>query len=284
METAVALEVLCECKEETYCYPAFDRSGVTVAKIAGMAEEQLLLPRCTLDGTALLDISPAVTLFAGWITAYLHHFQYVVLPYTCTENQSTVEGGRCYHYEKSFEFEMDFRDYEQQYIGSGILGFSILRPLNVFQVAYLVAGMLEYHGAISTCKTKSNCGKCAGCLYDFCMLSPFLPHEYLVDVFQKDLMEDEELFSLFDQLTGVEKPATPDKTECRGEINFAAARTIRAMQLDGEPLPSLMRRYKKTDLYQEFSVAPDFYSKLADPDHFLPEHLYRFLLRHCLGR
>lgn len=284
METAVALEVLRESKEDIYCCPAYDTSGVSLTRIAGVADENVLFARCTLDGVAVLDFSPAVTLFAGWIIAYLHRLQYVVTPYTSTENQSTVEGGRCYHYEKSFEFEMDMRDYEQTHIGSGILGFSILRPLNVFQIAYLVAGMLEYHGEISSCKSKNNCGKCIGCLYDFCMLSPFLPHEYLADVFRKDLMEDEGLFSLFDQLIGLDDPQTAYKTECRGEINFAMVRAIRAMQLDGEPLPSLMRRYKKTDVYQEFSVAPDFYSKSADPDHYLPEHLSRLLLRHCLGR
>lgn len=86
------------------------------------------------------------------------------------------------------------------------------------------------------------CGKCPKCLFVFTILSPYLYKEELINIFGKDLFEDEELLKTFIELTG---NGETKPFECVGtfeEVNFAISLTI--SKLGEKNLPYLLKYYR----------------------------------------
>jgi len=298
-DSVVTMEILNERMDLNYCYIINPREAtLRTAEIAGFTADKILTPKRTLDAEMLRlnkegflnGHTPfsAIVAFSSLITAYMYRLEHIVLSNESSANESTVADSTVNHqYSKSLAFEKDFRQYEEQYIDSGITYFSLLRPLSEYQIAMLFAGMVSYHAAFRSCNAGSKqdawCGKCPKCMFVFLILSPFLSHEYLCEMFGRDLMEDEELLPTFKQLVGIlpEKPF-----ECvgsRDEANIAAVESIIAMELDEEPLPMMLRYYKSTLLYQKYLKQDKKYCMYYDTEHMLPPYFERMLKRRCLG-
>ncbi len=298
-DSIVTLELLREQMDTNFCYIINPRGAtLNTAHEAGYAEDKILATKRTLDAR-MLEFNKqgflnghtpfsAIVAFSGLITAYIHRLRYIVLSNESSANETTVADSTVNHqYSKSFAFEKDFSEYEQTYIGSGISYFSLLRPLSEYQIAMLFAGMADYHSIFRSCNAGSKqdiwCCHCPKCLFVYLILSPFLPQDYLADVFGSAMLEDESMLDTFRQLVGIlpEKPF-----ECVGsreEVNTAATRTIRALELDEEPLPALLRYYKSTPLYEQYNATPNFYVDYFDYDNLLPEEFEKLLRDRCFG-
>ena len=299
-DSVVTLELLREQRDSNYCYIINPRGATrATAEQAGYPPEHILTAARTLD-PAMLECNrqgflnghtpfSAIVAFSGLITAYLHRLRYIVLSNESSANESTVAGSTVNHqYSKSYAFERDFQQYQTRYIGTDILYFSLLRPLSEYQIAALFANMQAYHRIFRSCNVGSKqdvwCGHCPKCLFVFLILSPFLPHDYLCDIFGRDMTEDETLLTVFEQLVGIlpEKPF-----ECVGsrqEVNTAVARTVCRMEAEHEPLPLLFRYYRSTPLFEQYAAAPDVYATHFDEENLLPPAFRELVYEKSIGR
>lgn len=230
----------------------------------------------------------ALVAFSTLITAYLHGLRYVALSNESSANESTVAGSLVNHqYSKSFKFESDFHQYEQKFIGSGIHYFSMLRPLSEFQIARYFAGLPAYHDIFRSCNTGSKqdiwCGHCPKCLFVFLILSPFLSHKRLVEIFGADLTNDPGMQTDFEKLTGIREEKPFECVGSRREVNAAVCLTIEQMEAEGAPLPALLSWYQKQPLCASSFPKRHAYERYYDPAHLLPQEFLRLLTDECYG-
>ncbi|MDO4261730.1 MAG: hypothetical protein Q4C82_06600 [Eubacteriales bacterium] len=298
-DSACTIELLKKSGQPLYSYIINPR-GATLATVdaAGLPSDRSVHVRRTLD-SRMLDLNrqgflnghtpfSALVAFSSVITAYLYGLKYVALSNESSANESTVVGSSVNHqYSKSFEFERDFHEYEKRFIGSGVYYFSMLRPLSEFQIASYFAGMPAYHDIFRSCNAGSKqdvwCGHCPKCLFVFLILSPFLSHKRLAEIFGADMLNDETMADCFEKLIGLqnEKPF-----ECVGsvsEVNAAVCLTIERMERDGEPLPLLFSRYKELPLFAESFPRRRDYERYYDREHLLPESFLKLLADECYG-
>lgn len=145
--------------------------------------------------------------FLGTFCAVLREYKYLAL----SNERSSNEGNTSYlghevnhQYSKTFEFENKFREYNNKYL-SDVDYFSFLRPLHEIQIAKIFCSLPQYFSAIRSCnegqKSDSWCGKCAKCLSTYILLSPFLTHLQLGEIFHGDLLADPGLKLLLEDLT-----------------------------------------------------------------------------------
>ena len=185
--------------------------------------------------------------FVTYFMAYITNRKYIVLSNEDSSNESTVIGTKINHqYSKTYEYENDFNEYTKKYFGTNIKYFSLLRPLSEFQIALLFSNYKKYHKVFRSCNVGSKqnpwawCGKCPKCLFVYIVLSPILYKDELVDIFGKDLYEDEELLDTFKELIG---DAKTKPFECVGtikEVRYALSLTINKL----DKLPYLLQYYK----------------------------------------
>ena len=170
----------------------------------------------------------------------------IALSNESSANESTIPGLPINHqYSKTFEFEQAFRSYVKEFICPDIDYFSFLRPLNEIQIASLFVLYPNYFTVFRSCnegsKSDSWCGICPKCLFTFIILAPFLKRNQLIEIFQKDLLDDIALKPIFDQLIGT----TPEKPfECVGtisEVNATLQEVVK--QYNNNPLPALLNYY-----------------------------------------
>ncbi|HNX86316.1 MAG TPA: hypothetical protein PKN12_05250 [Bacteroidales bacterium] len=208
----------------------------------------------------------------------------IALSNESSANEATIEGTTINHqYSKSVAFESDFRKYVRQYISGEINYFSFLRPLNELRIAALFSGYTAYHALFRSCnagsKTDSWCGHCAKCLFTYIILSPFLSSEALINIFGKNLLEEESdpvIKTLFDQLTGIAEEKPFDCIGTIDEVNLALCETLRRTREDH--LPSLLNYYKNSEPFHRYNPL-NFQDSLnqSDPEHFLSQQYLRFL-------
>ncbi len=186
--------------------------------------------------------------FELYLIAYLSNKKYIVLSNENSANEGTVLGTNTNHqYSKTFEFESDFVNYTNKYLHTDIHYFSFLRPLSEYQIAMLFSHYDKYHNIFKSCNvgSKNNpwiwCGNCPKCLFVFIILSPYLYKDKLINIFNKDLFDDNSLLSIFKELLG-ETGIKP--FECVGEVSeikYALSKTI--SNLD-DNLPVLLQYFK----------------------------------------
>ena len=216
----------------------------------------------------------ALVSFVTYLMAYLTNKRYIVLSNEDSSNESTVIGTKINHqYSKSYEYENDFNEYTKKFFNIDITYFSFLRPLKEVQIALLFSEFKKYHKIFKSCNVGSKetpwvwCGKCAKCLFVYIILSPKLYKDELIDIFGKDLYEDETLLPIFKELIG---DALTKPFECVGEIKevrYALSKTI--SKLDN--LPYLLKYYKDNyemvdepleSNYNETNNLPDEYAEI----------------------
>ncbi len=199
-------------------------------KVAGFSEEQVAVIKRTLDSTMLRMNNEgflnghtpfsAMLAFYSLLISFATKSKYIALSNESSANEPTVPDSEINHqYSKSIAFENDFRDYVNKYISSDIEYFSFLRPLNEIQIASLFSRNRDYYMVFKSCnagsKTDSWCGKCPKCLFTYIIMSPFVAQNDLINIFGKDLLNDNDLQPILKQLKG---EADVKPFECVGTI------------------------------------------------------------------
>lgn len=264
-DSAVSLELLRPADMQTSCYIINPRGAtLDTASVYGFHSDNIytvkrnLCPemlRLNKEGF-LNGHTPfsAIVAFSSIITAMLCKKKYIVLSNEDSANESTVENSHVNHqYSKSYEFEKDFVEYESAYIKSGSYYFSLLRPLCELQIAKLFSEKCQaYFPIFKSCNVGSKeniwCASCSKCLFVYLILSPFIKENTLIDIFGKNLSDDETMLCDFKRLIGLtkEKPF-----ECVGsvdEVNTAIHMSIDKLQKEQKPLPFLYRYYVEKGL------------------------------------
>ncbi len=165
-----------------------------------------------------------------------------------------------HQYSKSLEFERDFARYVERFISPSISYFSLLRPLSEIEIARRFSKYPAYFGIFRSCNTAFRqmreargrhwCCNCPKCRFVFLALSPFVAKPDLIEIFGRNLLDDESQREGFAELCGLHanKPF-----ECVGETSESAGvmshlalhldwrddRVVR--RLNGE-FPSLLHR------------------------------------------
>lgn len=216
----------------------------------------------------------AIVAFTSFLCAYLSNKKYIILSNEDSANQSTVIGTNINHqYSKTYEFENDFNNYTEKYFNIDIKYFSLLRPLTEFQIGMLFSKIEKYHKTFKSCNLGSKketwewCCNCPKCLFVYTILSPFLYKEKLINIFGKDLFEDETLLETFQELLGY-KETKP--WECVGtyeEVRYAVSLIIK--KLENQKLPYLLEYYKNNyPLYLDEKFETKYNEKNNLDEHF----------------
>lgn len=218
----------------------------------------------------------ALLAFQSLMASLLTGFRHIALSNEFSANEATIPHTHINHqYSKTFEFEQDFREYVVRYINSDMNYFSLLRPLNELQIAWLFSGQPHFFDVFRSCnegsKTDTWCGRCAKCLFTYIILSPFLPGVEMERIFGHNLLDDILLKKTFDQLTGdsEEKPF-----ECVGtiqEVNTALRMVLRA--LPGNNIPSLLRYYASNHVVNAGMDDDNKLLTFINPSNFVPLEL-----------
>ena len=218
--------------------------------------------------------------FACAIICYLNNLKYTVVSNEASANEGNIAGTTINHqYSKSYEFEKDFNNYLQTYLCEKMQYFSLLRCMNEFQIVQKFVKFPSYLKIFRSCnvgtKTNSWCGHCAKCLYVYIMLYPFVGKDRLVEIFGRDLLDDETMGQIF---VGLINPDTTKPFECVGtreEINYAIKLAIEDENTP-KPLPKLLEWYRTSYNYNpttQYNVADYFNS-----EHNIPEEYLKALL------
>jgi len=135
-----------------------------------------------------------------------------------------------HQFSKSLEFERDFAGYVNEGISPSIAYFSLLRPLSEIEIARRFSKYPQYFPIFRSCNTafrqlpaargKEWCCDCPKCRFVFLALSPFVAKAELVEIFGRNLLDDETQRDGFAQLCGLHahKPFA-----CVGEVAESAA-------------------------------------------------------------
>lgn len=260
-DSCVTLELLAH-QDNNSCF-IINPKPVTLecAKLANYNKENTITPLRRIDKN-LIELNKqgflnghtpfsSMVAFLSYLTAYLYDKKYIALSNESSANESNVEGTKINHqYSKTYEFESDFNYYTKKFFNIDILYFSLLRPLSEYQIGMLFSKYEKYHPVFKSCNVGSKgetwvwCCDCPKCLFVYSILSPHLYKEKLVNIFSKDMFENESLLTTFKELLGRgdNKPF-----ECVGtyeEVNYAISKTIKQLEQNNGTLPYLLQYYK----------------------------------------
>lgn len=166
----------------------------------------------------------AIYAFLGLMASVLYGYNSVIVGNEKSANYGNVQylGEVINHqWSKSEEFEVLFRGYVKKFITPDISYSSSLRNINELGVTKEFVKYPKYFKIFSSCNSNFKvirlrpapsgaglrrdkwCGNCAKCLFVFISLAAFLPKKEVLDIFGKNLLENESLLPLFEELIGV---------------------------------------------------------------------------------
>lgn len=289
-DSCVTAELLSKYRSDNLCLIVGGKEpSIKSAEIAGYKNKIIYVKR-TIDKN-LIELNKqgylnghtpfsGMLAFLSYLVAYLSSKKYIALSNESSANESNVEGEKINHqYSKSFEFEQDFRRYADKYLKANIQYFSMLRPLNEFQIAKLFAKHEKYHKIFRSCNVGSKtfpwewCCNCPKCLFVYIILSPFLYKNKLIEIFNEDLYEKESLLNTFIELCGYGKTKPFECVGTYEEVNFAISKTIQNLIENNIKLPYLLRYYSEnysltntkvdiTNQYNEENNLPKEFDKI----------------------
>ena len=289
-DSVVTLELL---KKEFDCIPLILNprlASVDTIFSAGYEKDDFIEINRTIHPT-LLDLNKegflnghtpfsALLAFTSVFVAALSGSKHIALSNESSANEPTDKiSGVNHQYSKSIEFEKDFREYIAMYISDDINYFSFLRLLNEYNIAKLFSTFPHHFISFKSCnvgsKTDSWCGNCPKCLFTYIILSPFIERDILIQIFGKDLYNDESLIQHFNELIGhIEvKPF-----ECVGTIDEVNLAVMEALKMTKEPLPFLLEYYTSLSLNLD-SDNTSFYN-LDEDVHFIEKQFLNILDYH----
>lgn len=137
-----------------------------------------------------------------------------------------------HQWSKSNEAERMMTNYLQKYVTGTTRYLNALRPLSELAIAQIFTREPKYFHHVTSCNRNwlwdklgqdphqgRWCGECEKCAFVFALFAAFLPMERVIDIFKKNLFEDQNLLSHYHQLWGAEafKPfqcvGTPEETK-----------------------------------------------------------------------
>ncbi len=285
-DSTVTLELLKEHKENNYCLIIGSKDpSMKCAEIAGYDNNKIIEISRTIDENIkrlnqegyLNGHTPfsSMLAFLSYLVATLTGKKYIALSNESSANESNVEGENINHqYSKSYEFEQDFNNYVERYFSDDVKYFSMLRPINELQIAMLFSKNEKYHKIFRSCNVGSKqtpwkwCCNCPKCLFVYCILSPFLYKEKLINIFEQDMFENKELLNTFIELCGYGKNKPFECVGTYEEINFAITKTILKLEDESKELPYMLKYYKEN--YKLVSLNDDRLIKQYNDENNLP--------------
>ena len=296
-DSVVSIELLRSINDVTKAYIINPRGATINTTIAGnFSEEDVIVSKRTLDKRMITLNSKgflnghtpfsAIVAFSATIAAYLHNLKYIVLSNEASANESTVLGSTVNHqYSKSFKFEKDFHEYEEKYLKTGTYYFSLLRPLSEFQIARYFAKCTAYHDIFRSCNVGSRediwCGHCPKCMFVFFILSPFISHERLCEIFGTDMVNNPDMIPVMEQLVGVSAEKPFECVGSRDEVNTAICMTIRRLESEGRELPLLFKHYKSLKQFDEFYNKDNKFFTCYEEENLLPAKYAELVKQNC---
>lgn len=290
-DSVVTMELL---KRHQACSKCFiinlDGAPLQTAKTAGFADKDIIKLTRTLD-PGIIEMNrqgflnghtpfSAIVAFSAYLCALFEQKKYIVLSNESSANDVYVKGTEVNHqYSKSLTFENDFRAFAKTEFGKGPEYFSLLRPLNEWNIVKQFIRSPQYLQTFKSCNlgSKKNiwCGKCSKCLFVYIMLCPFVDEKILAEIFGKNLLDDEDMTEYFDGLVceNFDKPF-----ECIGtreEINAALTAGLKKYERQNKKLPLLLQMYKDEyyDPMADFTAVDNFFDKNNNVPAFLKEEL-----------
>lgn len=258
-------------------------SAVETARIAGYGEKDTVAPERRLD-LKIVELNSrgflnghtpfsAIVAFSALFCAFAERKRYIVLSNESSANDVYVKGTTVNHqYSKSIEFENDFRRLIRDFVCDKIEYFSLLRPLNEWNIIRIFIRYPQYLFAFRSCNlgSKKNiwCGKCSKCLFVYIMLSPFVEKEKLDGIFGHDLLDDPDMLKYFDGLVSEQFDKPFECIGTREEINAALTAALEKRKGD---LPLLLREYKNKYFDANFDITP--VETFFDRENNVPENL-----------
>ncbi|MDP2741490.1 MAG: hypothetical protein Q8O66_02285, partial [bacterium] len=175
----------------------------------------------------------AVYAFLGILASVLYKYSYCVVANEYSSNFGNIKykGEFINHqWSKSSEFENLFQDYVKNFITPDVHYFSLLRPFYEIRIVELFSKYKKYFPYFSSCnknfkvqnnlKNKLWCNECSKCVFVFTLLSAFLSKKELINIFKKNLYQEEKLLPLFKDILGFGKMKPFD---CVGTFKEARA-------------------------------------------------------------
>lgn len=264
------------------------KSALHAAKVLNLSGENLIHVHRTLDST-MLDLNQkgylnghtpfsALVAFSSVLVGYIHHIPFVALSNESSANESTIKNRKINHqYSKSVEFEKDFAWFNHTYLGGKIHYFSLLRPLNELQIMNLFIHFNHYLYDFRSCNVGSKqgvwCGHCAKCCFVAIMLSAFVDDSTIASIFNHDMLNDESLWPLYRQLSGLDENKPFECVGTRGEV--VAAITLAIQRRKGESLPYVLQQFADRPLPYEQAI--NLLHEHND-DHLVPQMFYDHLV------
>lgn len=201
-----------------------------------------------------------------------------------------------HQWSKSNEAELMMTDYIQTYITHKTRYLNALRPLSELHIAKIFTRYPQFFKHFTSCNRNwlwqnlgKNphdgrwCGECDKCAFVFAMFAAFLPPSTLVDIFKKNLFDDQNLVGTYRQLWGAEafKPfecvGTPEETQAAIYLatrNDEYANTVIGREFIQQELPNIKNpeTLVKQALSPDYSDVSPFISKLIKEELSREDH------------
>lgn len=225
-DSIVAAELM---KKNDKDFALFSMNALSIhRKIAQLIDAPLYTIERTID-PQLFDLNrlpgvynghvpiSAVYAFVSIFGGILYDYRYVVAANEASANIGNVSylGTEINHqWSKSYEFEQRLQVYTKQHLVDNLLYFSLLRPLTEMHIVKLFSTYTKYLDHFTSCNRNFRirdrnisrlwCGECAKCAFVFLLLAAYVPKQKVVSIFQKDLLNDIKLLTLYKELLGIE--------------------------------------------------------------------------------
>ncbi|MBL8300527.1 MAG: endonuclease domain-containing protein [Rhodanobacteraceae bacterium] len=147
------------------------------------------------------------------VAALLYGYDTVVFSNERSASSATLEyDGRAVNHQwsKGWEFEQMLAAWVRAQVAADLNYCSLLRPLSELAVTRLFARELRYDAVFSSCNRNFRilgprpvdrwCGQCPKCHFVFLALAPFVPKPRLLNIFGRNLLDDESQQQGFDAL------------------------------------------------------------------------------------
>lgn len=139
----------------------------------------------------------------------------------CFSNERSANSGNAvwegaeinHQWAKSYEAERMCQDYIRENVLEHFICFSLLRQLSELSIAKAFATLKPYHFAFTSCNrqfalTSENrtyhwCGQCPKCAFTFLILAPFMKRAHIIEIFGKNMFEDQSLIQTYSELLGL---------------------------------------------------------------------------------
>ena len=218
------------------------------------------------------------------LAALLYGFDSIAFANERSASAATLEyDGQLVNHQwsKGFAFERLLGDWLHAQVAADLDYFSLLRPYSELAVTRAFAKLTPYFDAFSSCNRNFRilgpkpadrwCGQCPKCHFVFLALAPFLPKPRLLQIFGRNLLDDDGQAAGFDALLEYQdhKPF-----ECVGEGAEARAAMYALSQRPEWQEDALVARFRSEILPQLDASALALEPWLeASPEHRIPARL-----------